>query len=249
MPNIKKAMILAAGEGTRLRPLTSETPKTMLPVGGSPLIVHIIRWLKSYGITEIGINLHYLGDNIIDYLGDGTRLGIKIEYSKEDKILGTAGGVKRLESFFNGGPFVVAYGDVLTNFDLGEMADYHFKTGALATIALITVPNTNEKGVVELNKQGRILSFVEKPPLGTEKSSLSNGGIYILAPKILDYIPRDGFSDFACDIFPHVLKDGLPLYGYKLCLKEYLIDIGTPGKYDQANRDVDSGRVNSRHAE
>ena len=206
MPNIKKAMILAAGEGTRLRPLTSETPKTMLPVGGTPLIIHIIRWLKSFGITEIGINLHYLGDKVSRFVGDGTRLGIKIEYSKEDKILGTAGGVKRLESFFAESPFAVVYGDVLTDFDLEKMIDQHFLTMALATIALVTVPNTNEKGIVELNKQGRVLSFVEKPPKGTEKSNLANGGIYVLEPKVFDYIPRGGYSDFAFDVFPNMLK-------------------------------------------
>ena len=216
MSSIKKAMILAAGEGTRLRPLTLNTPKTMLPIGDTPLIVHIIRWLKLFGITEIGINLHYMGNTISDYLDNGSRLGVQIEYSQEDKILGTAGGVKRMAGFFAKSPFVVVYGDVLTNFNLEKMMDYHMMTGALATIALVTVPNTNEKGIVELNKQGRMLSFVEKPPKGTEKSNLSNGGIYVLEPKVLDYIPEDGFSDFAFDIFPRMLNDGLPIYGYKL---------------------------------
>ena len=245
--SIKKAMILAAGEGTRLRPLTLNTPKTMLPVDDIPVIVHIIRWLKLFGITEIGINLHYMGYTISDYLDKGSRLGVQIEYSQEDKIMGTAGGVKKMAGFFGESPFVVVYGDVLTDFNLGKMMDYHVTTGALTTIALVTVPNTNEKGIVELNKQGRILSFVEKPPLGTEKSNLSNGGIYILEPKVLDYIPEDGFNDFAFDIFPQMLNDGLPLYGYKLESADYLIDIGSVEKYRQANRDYVSRKVHARN--
>jgi len=232
-----KAMILAAGEGTRLRPLTLNTPKAMLPVAGTPLMLRTIRWLKLYGITEIGINLHYLGGRIIGCLGDGTDLGVKIEYSPEEIILGTAGGVKRMESFFHEGTFVVVYGDILTDFNLGKMIDYHYTTGAITTVALITTLNTSEVGIVELDKKGRILSFVEKPPLGTEKGNLANGGIYVVEPKIFDYIPGEELSDFAFDIFPRLLNDGLPLYGYKLEPKEYLIDIGSIDKYEKANRD------------
>jgi len=237
MTSLKKAMILAAGEGTRLRPLTLNTPKTMLLIAGTPLIIRIIHWLKLFGITEIGINLHYLGDKIISCLGNGARVGVKIEYSREEKILGTAGGVKRMQSFFQEGTFVVVYGDVLTDFNLAKMIDYHYVTGAIVTVALVTVSNTNEVGIVELNKQGRIVSFVEKPPLGVEKSKLANGGIYIVEPKIFDYIPREGLSDFAFDIFPHMLNDSLPFYGYKLEPEDYLIDIGSIDKYQKANRD------------
>ena len=230
-------MILAAGEGTRLKPLTLNTPKTMLPIAGIPLIIHIIRWLKLFGINEIGINLHYHGDKVIEYLGDGTQLGIKIEYSMEQKILGTSGGVKKLENYFKADPFVVVYGDVLTNFNLRKMIDYHLVTRAVTTIALVTVSNTWEKGIVELNEEGRILSFSEKPPPGTEKSKLSNGGIYIVDHEIFDYIPAGGFSDFAFDIFPSMLNHGLALYGYKLVPGDYLIDIGSIEKYKQANID------------
>jgi mannose-1-phosphate guanylyltransferase/phosphomannomutase len=237
MSSIKKAMILAAGEGTRLRPLTLNTPKTMLLVADIPVIVHIIHWLKLFGINEIGINLHYLGDRIVSCLGDGVPMGVKIEYSKEEKILGTAGGVKRMESFFRECPFIVVYGDVLTDFNLGKMIDYHFMTKALATIALVTVTNTCEVGVVELNKEGRIVSFVEKPPAGTEKSHLANGGIYILEPQIFDHILKDESSDFAFDIFPQMLNEGFPIYGYKLKQEDYLIDIGSLDKYRKANTD------------
>ena len=237
MSNIKKAMILAAGEGTRLQPLTLNTPKTMLLVADTPLIAHIIHWLKSFNINEIGINLHYQGNKIVDYLGNGAQLGVKIEYSYEEKLLGTAGGVKRLENYFKEGPFVVVYGDVLTDFNLRKMTDFHLASGAVATIALIPISNTWEKGIVELNKQGRILSFVEKPPPGTEKSNLSNAGIYIVGPKVFDYIPAAGFSDFAFDVFPHMLNDGLPLFGYQLAPQDYLIDIGSLDKYRQANTD------------
>jgi NDP-sugar pyrophosphorylase family protein len=248
MSNIKKAMILAAGEGTRLRPLTLHTPKTMLLVADSPLLAHIIRWLKLFGIDEIGINLYYQGDKIVDYLGDGAQFGVKVEYSREEKLLGTAGGVKRLESFFQAGPFVLVYGDVLTDFNLRKMIDFHSASGSVITIALITISNTWEKGIVELNKQGRILSFVEKPPPGTEKSNLSNTGIYIVEPEIFDYIPAAGFSDFAFDIFPRMLNEGLPLFGYKLEPQDYLIDIGSMEKYRQANADYLSKKVYTGNA-
>jgi NDP-sugar pyrophosphorylase family protein len=243
MPSIQKAMILAAGEGTRLQPLTLNTPKTMLPLAGTPLITHIIRWLKMYGITDIGINLHYLGNKIFDYLGDGSQLGINIEYSQEENILGTSGGVKRLEKFFKDSPFVVVYGDVLTDFNLGKMIEYHNMQKAAATIALVRVLNTHEKGIIELNNRGRILSFVEKPAKGTERSHLSNGGIYILGPNIFDYIPPAGFSDFGYDVFPAMLNDGLPLFGYKLESNDYLIDIGSIEQYQQANIDCLAGKI------
>ena len=113
---------------------------------------------------------------------------------------------------------------------------------AVTTIALVTVPNTSEKGIVELNKQGRVLSFVEKPPKGTEKSNLANGGIYVLEPKVFDHIPREGYSDFAFDVFPKMLKDGFPIYGHELNPKEYLIDIGSIEKYESANRDYLLGK-------
>jgi NDP-sugar pyrophosphorylase family protein len=244
-PILSKAMVLAAGEGTRLRPLTLTTPKAMVPIGGRPLLAHTLAWLKKYGITEIGINLHYLGQNIIDYFGDGAAYGLKITYSQEPALLGTAGGVKKLESLFHGSRFAVIYADVLAEFDLNAMATFHFKNGSFATLALSSVPNPNQKGIVELDNQSRILNFTEKPLQGTEKSNLASGGIYILEPEVLDYIPSTGPADFGFDIFPALLNQGRPLYGYVLPPSAYLLDIGSLEKYRQANEDYP--RLKSSH--
>jgi NDP-sugar pyrophosphorylase family protein len=240
---VTKAMILAAGEGTRLRPLTLTTPKAMVPVDGRPLIEHTVAWLKSHGVTEVGINLHYLGGKIVDCLGDGSRLGLNISYSHENELLGTAGGTKRLETFFAGDRFALVYGDILTDLDLGAMVAYHANAGAMATIALFTAPKPSEVGIVEVDSLGRILSFVEKPAPGNEKGNLANGGVYILEPEVLSYIPPSGYADFGFDVFPSLLRQGMPLYGYKLRAEDYLIDIGSMEKYRQANDDRVKGRV------
>ena len=232
-----KAMILAAGEGTRLRPLTLKTPKALLPVAGVPLIEHILLWLKRHSISEVALNLHHLGDKISDFLGDGSRLGMKVVYSKEENILGTAGGVKRMEHFFDG-TFAVVYGDTLTDFDLGAMLRFHRIKNSMATIALLELNNPWEVGVVEINKEGQILNFVEKPPRGSEPSNLSSGGIYILEKSIFDYIPVDGAPDFGYDVFPKLTELKLPVYGYIMKPEDYWIDIGSIGKYEKANKDV-----------
>ncbi len=232
-----KAMILAAGEGTRLRPLTLTEPKVLLPVSGVPLIEYTLRWLKHYGITEVAINLHHLTARVQSRLGDGARLGMKIVYSLEEKLLGTAGGVKKMASFFDS-PFAVVYGDVLTDLDLGAMLKFHRDRRAVATLAIREMPNPWEVGVVEVDGGGRILGFTEKPPRGSEKSHLSSGGVYILEKKVLDYVPEEGFCDFAYNVFPCLIELGMPLYGYHLKNGDYLLDIGTAEKYKQANLDM-----------
>ena len=239
-------MILAAGEGTRLRPLTLETPKALMPVGEAPLIEHQLYWLKSYGISEVAINLHHLGDRIKDSLGNGSHFGLRLFYSKEETLLGTAGGVKRMEAFFDD-TFVVTYGDVLTDFDLGAMVSLHQAGNSLATLAIFKVPDPWEAGIVEINEDGRILSLVEKPPRGSEPGNLANGGVYVLEKGIFSHIPGEGHADFAYDIFPKLLELGLPVYAYPLKPDDYLIDIGTIEKYWQANEDMKSGKVRIKH--
>jgi len=243
---VTKAMILAAGEGTRLRPLTLETPKVLLPIGWEPLICHTLAWLKRHGISEVAINLYHLGERIRDFLGDGCRFGVKISYSQEETILGTAGGVKRMEEFFDGA-FVVVYGDVLTDLDLCAMIAFHQDKKALATLALFEAPNPSEIGIVQLNKEDKVLSFVEKPPRDAGPGSLANSGIYVLEKQVLDYIPAQVFCDFAYDIFPRLIEAHLPIYGYTLDSQNYLIDIGTPEKYRKANQDVEAGRFRVNH--
>jgi NDP-sugar pyrophosphorylase family protein len=240
--NVTKAMILAAGEGARLKPLTHLTPKTLLPINGTRLIMYILSWLKRYGIRKIAINIHHLGDQIERCLGDGSQLGMEIYYSPEQALLGTAGGVKKVADFFDS-TFIVIHGDMLVDFDLSAMVGFHRENKAMATIVLAEVSNPWEYGIVKTNENSRIVSFVEKPLRGTEPGNLSNGGIYILEREVLDYIPAEGFCDFAYDIFPKLVKLGLPVYGYSLKSEDYLLDIGTMSKYRKANDDVKARRV------
>jgi len=255
------ALTLAAGEGTRLRPLTLEVPKVLLPIAGVPLICYTLAWLKRHGISGVVINLHHLGEKIREFLGDGSRFGLEIVYSPEEILLGTAGGVKKMERLLaakSQAPnpqspaanlFVVVYGDVLTDLDLSAMISFHRAKKALATLALFQAANPQEVGVVKLDKEDRVVSFMEKPqsPISNPQSpipnaqpppTLANGGIYILQREFLDYIPGQGFVDFACDIFPKLIELGLPIYGYRLQPGDYLIDIGSPEKYRKASKDV-----------
>lgn len=254
-----KAMILAAGEGTRLRPLTLDTPKALLPVGGLPLIQHQLAWLKSHGIQEAAINLHHLGEKIKDFLGNGSRWGMRISYSPEETLLGTAGGVKRMEHFFPD-TFVVLYGDILTNFDLSAMVNFHQQKSAVATLVIFEAANPWEVGVVEMDREGRILGFEEKPQSSVpspqslvsspQSPVLASGGVYVLEKQVLDHIRAQGFSDFAYDIFPKLIRLGLPLYGYVLSSKDhFIIDIGTWDKYREANENVGKFKVPSSKLE
>jgi mannose-1-phosphate guanylyltransferase len=238
-----KAMVLAAGLGTRLRPLTLEMPKVLLPVGGVPLIVHTLTWLRRHGISAAAVNLYHLGDKIRDLLGDGSAFGVEVIYSQEEKLLGTAGGVKKMESFFDD-TFVVVYGDNLINFDLSEMIRFHREKASLCTLALFLSPSQEEVGVVQLDSDARVLSLVEKPQSATYDSAVwANGGVYVLEKEVLGYIPEQGFSDFAADIFPRLIRLGLPLYGFRLRPEDYIIDIGTPDKHEQANSFAASSRI------
>ncbi len=247
---IHEAMILAAGEGTRLRPLTLENPKVLLPIDGTkPLIGYTISWLIKHGITDIMVNLHYLGDKIKNFLGDGSRFGVKISYSTEEIILGTAGGVKRVEHFFDGA-FVVVYGDILTDFDLMKMIQFHHAKKALATLAILQVTGVaRDVGIVALNDEGKVTSFVEKPSPGAATINLVNGGIYVLGNDVLKYIAAGVFSDFAYDVLPTLLKYNLPVYGYILEPGDYLLDMGTAERYYQAVKDIKAGRVKIGYAE
>jgi NDP-sugar pyrophosphorylase family protein len=240
--DIRKAMILAAGEGTRLRPLTADIPKSLLPVGNTPIIKHQLRWLKRYGVKNVVINLYHNGDKIRSKLANGENLGMDIYYSSEEALLGTAGGVKRMESFFYT-TFYVVYGDTISDVNLSSMAEFHRQKQAAMTIALFETANTWETGVCEMNENGRMISFTEKPPEGKERSNLSNGGIYILEPEIFKYIPEGNPSDFGYDVLPRLIEENVPVYGYPLGPDTYLIDIGTIEKYNQVNKDINAGKV------
>lgn len=228
-----KGMILAAGEGKRLRPLTEHVPKPMLPLAGRPLLEHIITLLRKCGITDLAINLHHLPTVVMDYFGDGSHWGVSLRYSLEERLLGSAGGVKRLQAFFDEA-FVVYYGDVFTQVDLVPVIELHRRCGALATMGLYRVPDPWNRGIVELDDQQVITRFVEKPPPEQVFSDLANAGIYVLEPDVLDWIPADQPWDFGHGVFPALLADGVRVAG---CVIEgHLIDIGLPEKYEQANR-------------
>ena len=236
-----KAMALAAGKGTRLFPLTGEIPKPLAPVVDTPIIGHIFGLLARHDIDEVHVNVHYLADALLEAYGEESRVnGMKIRLSREDELLGTAGGVKRLADHFDD-TFVVISGDALTDVDIGELVRFHREKGALATIALRRVYDTSEFGVVDISEDSEILGFQEKPDPTEAISTLANTGIYVLEPRVLDYIPKDTFFDFAKDVFPKFLENGERFVGYQGDF--YWSDIGTLEAYRQAQYDVLSGRV------
>lgn len=228
-----KALILAAGEGTRLRPLTADRPKPMLPVGGVPLLERIVLLLKRCGVTDIAINLHYRPWTIVHHLGQGQRWGVHIHYSFEEELLGSAGAAKRLEWYLNES-FVVYYGDVYTEMDLSGLAAAHRGGGALVTMALYAVDNPTECGIVELDDQSRVLRFVEKPAPDQVFSRLANAGIFVVEPEVLSGLPVGRCLDFGHDVFPQMLASGQTIAGYPIT--ETLIDIGTLESYEKAQR-------------
>jgi mannose-1-phosphate guanylyltransferase len=230
-----KGMILAAGEGRRLRPLTNHLPKPMLPLAGRPLLEHIITHLRDCGITNLAINLHHLPEAVMDYFGQGRHWGVNLRYSVEKSLLGSAGGVKRLQSFFDE-TFVVYYGDVFTQADLRLMIDFHKQAGAVATMGLHRVPDPWNRGIVQLDEAQNIIRFAEKPPRGQVFSNLANAGIYVLEPEVLNYIPVEQPYDFGRDVFPDMLARGIRVAGY--VIEDRLIDIGLPEKYEEAERFV-----------
>jgi len=235
-----KGMILAAGMGTRLRPLTDNLPKIMLPIAGRPLLDYIVRLYRENGIDEIAINLHYQPEAVREHLGDGRRFGVHVTYSMEKKLLGTAGALGRLRDFFTE-TFVAINGDMLTSIDIAAQVDFHRSRNATATIALFEVADPTSRGVVELNGNQRIKRFVEKPAADQVFSNLVNAGVYVMEPEVLKSIPDDTYADLGTDTFPRLLRDGKRLFGYPS--SDYLLDIGTLTSYQQAEEDVRTGKI------
>ena len=228
-----KALILAAGEGTRLRPLTLTQPKPMVPIGDRPLLAITVGMLRRYGITDLAINLHYLPQAITDYFGDGSRFGVEITYSHERVLLGTVGAAKQLAVFLDE-TFLVIYGDVLTNLDYGRLVAFHQARRAALTLSLYRVDNPTEVGLVGIDAEGRITRFLEKPRPEEVFSDLANSGVLVCEPSILSYVPQGTFYDFGHHLLPQLLAAGERVYGLPLAEDEYLIDIGSPEKYQRA---------------
>ena len=225
-----KALILAAGEGTRLRPLTLTRPKPMLPVNGEPLLVITITRLRDHGVSDIAINLHHHRDAIMDYFGDGSRFGVQITYSHEPELLGTAGAARKLADYLDE-TFFIVYGDVLTNLSYSALARFHHQKNAALTISLYRVEDPTQVGLVGIDKDRRVMDFIEKPFPEEVFTDLANSGVLVCEPAILSYIPPDTFYDFGHDLFPRLLAAREPPYGVPLTSDEYLIDIGTLDKY------------------
>ncbi len=243
-----KAVIMAGGQGTRLRPLTSNQPKPMIPIVGIPCMEHIVVLLKEHGFTDIVVTLQFMPDEIRDYFGDGSDWGVNMSYSVEDAPAGTAGSVKLAEEQLRqiGEPderFLVISGDALTDADLSHLLSFHDEKGSEATMVLKSVENPLDFGIVITEEDGGISRFLEKPAWGQVFSDTVNTGIYLLESSVLDEIPAGEEYDFSAELFPRLLEAGRPLYGF--VTEAYWEDIGTLEQYAQAQRDALDGKVSS----
>ncbi len=237
-----KAVIMAGGEGTRLRPQTSNLPKPMLPLVGRPMMEHIVSLLRRHGITDIVVTVAFLPNAIRSYFGDGSELGVSMVYATEESPLGTAGSVRNAREQLTE-RFLVISGDVLTDIDLTSVIAFHEKNEALATIALCSVENPLEFGIVITREDGTIERFLEKPGWGQVFSDTINTGIYVLEPEIFDRIPEGRSVDFSGEVFPAVLESGQALYGY--VADGYWEDVGTTAAYLKAHEDILDGKVDA----
>jgi mannose-1-phosphate guanylyltransferase len=248
-----RAMIMAAGLGTRLRPITYEMPKPMVPVLNRPVMEHIIELLARHGFTEVNANLHWFPELIRDRFGDGSRFGIELRYSEEEALLGTAGGVRKAADFL-GEDFLVISGDALTDIDLAAMREFHRSHGGIATLATKRVADTSQFGVVITDTDGRVQGFQEKPDPAEALSDLANCGVYMFRDEIFDYFPAEGdrskaagpddppgFADWAMDVMPALLEGDVPFYSHEV--RAYWNDIGNLEELWRSNVDAVSGEV------
>jgi mannose-1-phosphate guanylyltransferase len=239
-------MVMAAGLGTRLRPLTYEVPKPVVPVVNRPVMEHILELLPGHGFTEMISNLHWFPDTIRNRIGDGSALGIDLTYSYEEELLGTAGGVRNVADFFGDEPFLVMAGDALTDIDLTALREAHARNGGIATLAVKRVANVSEYGVVITGSDGRIQGFQEKPDPAEALSDLASCMIYMLEREIFDYFPDRPVVDFALDVFPALLENDVPFHVH--VIDEYWNDVGSLPEYLQGNLDALDGAVGVRAA-
>jgi mannose-1-phosphate guanylyltransferase len=250
-----KAMILAAGKGTRVRPITYTVPKPMITLIRKPVIESLIEHLKRFGFDDIMINTSHLAGSIENYLRDGERFGVNIAYSFEGKMvdgqlldepLGSAGGIKKIQDFsgFFDDTFIVLCGDALIDLDIGRLLEFHRSRGALATIALKEVPRSevHRYGVVQTRENGRIIRFQEKPAVEEAVSTTINTGIYLFEPGIINLIPSGVEFDIGKDLFPLLVEQGLPFYGVSIPYQ--WVDIGSVADYWEATRLILAGEVN-----
>ena len=230
-----KAMVLAAGLGTRLKPITFEVPKPMVPVLDRPVMAHIYGLLQKQGFDRLIANVHYYPETIQDYFGD------RLEYRFEEELLGTAGGVRNVAEFFGDDPVVVVSGDALTDIDLNGLVERHKGAGGIGTLAVKKVADTSQYGVVIHDDDGRIQGFQEKPDPDEALSELGNCGIYCFSPEIFDYFPKEPFADWADDIFPELLENDVPFHIHEI--EEYWNDVGSLDELQQGTWDALEGKL------
>jgi mannose-1-phosphate guanylyltransferase len=230
-----RAMVLAAGLGTRLRPLTNEITKPMVPVLDRPVMAHILDLLEHHGFEDVIANLHYFPESIKQYFGE------RLTYRFEPELLGTAGGVRGCAEFFGSDPFLVISGDALTDIDLSAFVARHRESGGVATLAVKKVSDTREYGVVLHDRVGRITGFQEKPSPEEALSDLGNCGIYIFEPEIFDYFPERPFVDWAQDVFPALLENDIPFHIHEV--REYWNDVGSLAELRQGTFDALRGEL------
>jgi len=230
-----KAMVLAAGLGTRLQPLTFEIPKPMVPVLDRPVMAHILDLLEGQGFDRVIANLHWFPDTIRGYFGD------RVEYRHEEELLGTAGGVRNVRDFFGDDLVVVVSGDALTDLDLRVLVERHRSAGGIATLTVKKVPDTREYGVVIHDEDGRIQGFQEKPDPAEALSDLGNCGIYCFSPEIFDYFPKEPFADWAQDVFPELLSHDVPFFVHEI--EDYWNDVGSLDELRTGTFDALEGRL------
>lgn len=227
-----RAMVLAAGEGKRLQPLTYDFPKPLVPVANRPVMEHILLWLARHDIREVVINTHYLAEQIEDYFGDGSRYGMDIYFSREDKLWGTAGSVARVKSYFKD-TFLVIGGDDLSDVDLTQLVEQHKESGALASIGLKEVEDTSQFGVVVADDNGAIFRFQEKPKPEEALSNFANTGIYLFEPDIFRYMPEGEVYDFGHQLFPLLLEKREKFFGFPV--EGFWCDVGSLKEYKESH--------------
>jgi NDP-sugar pyrophosphorylase family protein len=236
-----KAMILAAGLGTRLRPLTNTIPKPLLPIAGTPLIVWNLLLLKQYGFHDVVINLHHLGPMIEQAVGNGSRYGLRILYSREPAILGTGGGLKQAELYFSGEPVLVLNGDTLVDLDLGALCEFHQQHAAMATLVLRKDPEAARWGLVEIDSDNRIVRITGRGRTDrVPTQSRMFAGIHVLCPRLLRDVPK-GVVSSIIDPYVAAIQRGEAVFGYDS--EGYWSDVGTPERYAQAEQDASAGRI------
>jgi mannose-1-phosphate guanylyltransferase len=237
-------MVMAAGLGTRLRPITWEIPKPIVPVCNRPIVSHLVQLLSRHGVGEVIANLHWFPDTVKGCVGDGSDLGVEVSYRYEEELLGTAGGVRGVADFLTATDddvFLVLAGDALTDVDLGALAAAHRANGGVATLAVKKVGDVSQYGVIVTDGDGRIQGFQEKPDPAEALSDLVNCMVYAFSPEIFEYFPEDDPLDFAHDVFPALLEHDVPFHVHEI--DAYWNDIGTLPEYINGNIDALTGAV------